>query len=185
MPTFTSLRERRLWFGVVFIVATIYATLGLAGQFAALIPANGVIENTFFGVFLVIVFVLFGNGMRKRTSKGEFWVTLGIVAAYAMAMLRLFVNPNERTHLVEYSIVAVLIYEALAERKRNGGNVWNPAIFTMLATALIGLVDELIQAVLPNRVFDPIDIGFNAFAGVMAVVSILVLSAVRNRFSRV
>jgi hypothetical protein len=37
-----------------------------------------------------------------------------------------------------------------------------PAVLAVVITALLGLLDESIQALLPNRVFDMIDVGFNA-----------------------
>jgi len=46
---------------------------------------------------------------------------------------------------------------------------------------LIGVLDECIQAFLPNRVFDPLDILFNALAAVMAVVASAALTWARRR----
>ena len=39
----------------------------------------------------------------------------------------------------------------------------------MLAAGLVGVLDECIQLLLPSRVFDPVDMLFNALAAVMAV----------------
>ena len=39
----------------------------------------------------------------------------------------------------------------------------------VLVTTLFGVLDEVIHAFLPSRVFDPIDLLFNFMAGVMAV----------------
>ena len=58
-----------------------------------------------------------------------------------------------------------------------------PMIAVVLASA-IGIVDELIQLIIPSRVFDPIDIGFNVFAAVMGVaVSSAIAWATRPRTS--
>ena len=48
-------------------------------------------------------------------------------------------------------------------------------------TALLGWIDEGIQFLLPNRVYDIIDVGFNALAGLMAVVAMLVLGWARKQ----
>lgn len=61
--------------------------------------------------------------------------------------------PEERTHRIEYSVVAILIHEALAEQASNRGRVPAPALLTILLTALVGALDEGVQAWLPNRVF--------------------------------
>jgi VanZ family protein len=44
----------------------------------------------------------------------------------------------------------------------------------------LGCLDEGIQAILPNRVYDIRDIGFNAAAGLMAMAAILVLARARR-----
>lgn len=88
-------------------------------------------------------------------------------------------NPAERTHLIEYGIVAALIHQALLERARHGRHVPGPAALTVAVTALLGLLDELIQAVLPSRVFDWTDVFFNALAGFMIIAARLALAPVR------
>ncbi len=45
----------------------------------------------------------------------------------------------------------------------------------------MGVLDELIQGVLPGRVFDPRDILFNVLAGLLAVVAIFALRWARGR----
>ena len=51
----------------------------------------------------------------------------------------------------------------------------------MLATGLIGVIDECIQLLLPSRVFDPIDMLFNVLAAVMAVTASTALGWARKR----
>ena len=89
--------------------------------------------------------------------------------------------PMERTHIIEYGVVAVFIHQALMERVSQGGRVPVPAILAILAIALAGVIDECIQAVLPSRVFDLRDILFNAFAGLMAIGSSKALTWVHSR----
>ena len=50
----------------------------------------------------------------------------------------------------------------------------------MAATVLLGWLDEGIQWLLPNRVYDIRDVGFNALAAVMAVGASLALSRARQ-----
>ncbi len=45
----------------------------------------------------------------------------------------------------------------------------------------MGLIDELIQWFLPNRVFDPIDIVFNTAAAVLAVSAAVLLARIKHR----
>ena len=49
-----------------------------------------------------------------------------------------------------------------------------------LPAALLGLLDEGIQAILPNRFFDLRDVRFNALAGLMAIPASLALARARR-----
>ena len=71
---------------------------------------------------------------------------------------------EERTHLFEYALVAALVHEALLERRDNGRRVPTPTLLALLISLLLGLLDESIQYLLPNRVFDPVDVAFNSLA---------------------
>jgi hypothetical protein len=106
-------------------------------------------------------------------------VAIGVALAFLMVASRIS-SWEERTHLIEYGIVAALIHQALLERLRNGRNVPVPAALAMGATGVLGVIDECIQAVLPNRVFDPRDIFFNAFAGFMVVAGRLAIAPQRQ-----
>jgi len=183
MSLFTSKRERRLWFWVLAVIVAIYTTLGFAGTLAAYLRARNLLNTSFFIAFLVVVAVIAGSGLIRRPKWREILVGIGIIAVYVTMMFRLFVSPEERTHLFEYGLVAVLIYLALTERARNGHPVPVPAVLAIDVTALLGWIDEGIQAILPNRVYDFIDVGFNALAGLMAIVAILVLGWARRRVS--
>ena len=91
---------------------------------------------------------------------------------------------EERSHLIEYGVLGVFTYEALAERARQGRRVPLPPLLAALTTAALGVVDEGIQWFLPTRVFDPQDILFNLLAGTMAIGAVLVLAWARRRTSR-
>ncbi len=107
-------------------------------------------------------------------------MAVGIMAVYLWAIVRIE-SPEERTHLIEYSLVAILIYQALIESKSNGRKVPSLAVLAIVVTALLGWLDEGFQAILPNRVYDIRDVGFNALAGLMAVIASLALARVRRR----
>lgn len=176
MSLFTSNRERRLWLWTIAIVGAIYATLSLQGRLAAFLRDLDMLVNAYIFLLLLMVLAIVVNGLKRQWGKYEIWVALGIIAVYGMLLLRLFLSPEERTHLFEYGLVGILIFEALSERKKHDQRVWSPAITAIIVTALIGWLDESIQAILPNRVYDIRDVGFNALAGLMAVVSSLSLA---------
>lgn len=182
MPAFGSDRERRLWIWTSSVVAAIYLTLGVAGQLSAELRDRGLLDGIFVLGFVLAVVAVATKALRSRPGGIEITVLAGVAAAYLMAFARLGI-PDERTHLFEYSVVAVLMHEALTERAASGRRVPRPALIAFVATAALGVIDECIQALLPNRVFDVRDIGFNVLAAFLAVVASAVLSRPRHHGS--
>ena len=105
---------------------------------------------------------------------------MGAAAVYVLAFLRIS-SPEERTHLMEYGVVAISIYEALKERTSQGRRVPVPALLALSTSSLIGVVDELIQLLLPSRVFDPFDMLVNVLASTTAVTASAALGWARRR----
>ena len=181
MSLFTSNRERRLWLWTLVVLVTIYSTLGLAQTLAGVLRDRGLLAGVVWVSMLLIMAAVVIQGLKRRPGGAEVGVALGIVAVYLLMFLRMASTPAERTHLIEYTVVALLIHEALTERASNSHSVPRPAITAIVATALLGLLDEGIQALLPSRVFDPVDILFNVLAAVMAVAASAALAQVRRR----
>ena len=182
---FTSARERRLWLWTLAVVVAIYSTLGLAATLARILGDRGLIDGFFFVCFLLVLAAIVTQGLKTRPGGVEIGVALGIAAVYLLVIVRMAIPAAERTHLIEYGVVAVLIYDALRERVSQGRRVPVPALLAILATTLVGVLDESIQAFLPNRVFDPQDILFNVLAAVMAVSASAALTWARRRGKRI
>ena len=130
------------------------------------------------GMLLVGMTVL-TQGLKARPGGVEVGVALGVAVVYFLVLLRMAIP--ERSHLMEYSVVAVFVYEALSERASQGRRVPVPALLAIAATTLIGALDEGIQVFLPDRVFDVVDILFNFLAGVMAVAAMAALGWAQRR----
>lgn len=167
---FTSKRERRLWIALAIVLVAIYATLGQAPAIVAALGADILASagaNLVFAIIalLVVIPVFF---IDKRLARAEIAVGAGILTVYLLAWLRLG-SWEERTHLFEYALVAALIHEALLERRDNGLPVPAPALLALLASILLGFIDEGVQYFLPNRVFEPIDVAFNSIAATMII----------------
>ncbi len=184
MPLFSSARERRLWTALLIVLGAIYATLGTAPDIAALLRER--VDLTAMMVFLslvalVVISILF---VRRRPGRAEIALAVGIVIVYVMAWLRIGVaSPEERTHLFEYSLVAALVHEALLERRDNGRRVPAPAILALIISVFLGWLDEGIQSLLPNRVYDLMDVAFNGLAATMIIGSRWLLDFLRHKVS--
>ncbi len=183
MTLFSSVRERRLWVWTTALVVGIYSTLGLARTLAGVLRDRGLFDGAFILGFFLIIMAIIVQAVRTRRNGFEIGVMLAFVAVYIMVFARMGI-PEERTHLFEYSAVALFILEALRERRSQGRRVPLPALVAIGMTSVLGTIDEVIQWFLPNRVFDPIDIGFNVLAAVMAVTASVTLGWVRQRTTR-
>ena len=184
VAVFSSARERRLWLWTLAVVLAIYSTLALAQVLTRALLESGVLGASFPLVsFLVamslVTATVVAHGLKARPGGVQIAVALGVTAAYLLVFLRM-AGPEERSHLIEYGVVGVFIYEALTERASHGRRVPAVPVLAILATAAIGLLDEFIQVFLPSRVFDPLDILFNLLAAAMAVGASVALAWARR-----
>jgi hypothetical protein len=176
---FTSTRERRLWFCVLLVLLAIWATLPLAGTLTELLARyRHLVDDAYVLAFFTTLAAMAALALSRRPGLREIWALLGIAIVFGMLFLRIGVP--ERTHLFEYGLVAVLAHEALLERSKHRPEALLPAATAIALTALLGLFDEVLQSALPERVFDPIDIAFNAIAGTMMVTASVVLRWARD-----
>ncbi len=181
MALFVTVRERRLWLWALAAAVAIYSTLGLTGTLARRTSEGGDPLDVFLFFFVVglLAMTVLAYGLQIRPRGVEIGVLLGIVVVYFMMFARMTLA--ERTHLIEYSVLATFIREALYEGRGGGRRIPSPGFFAILVTTLVGTIDEFLQVFLPSRVFDPIDILFNFLAAVMTVVALAVLTWIRRR----
>ena len=178
MVRFSSRRERRLWLWTLAVVALIFASLGFSGRLVDLLNDDTAGAVAFSLALLLVAATVLTDGLQSKPTRVEIAVAFGIAAVMLMVFLRLTLA--ERSHLIEYGVLAVFIHAALSERAEQGGRVRWPWLLAILITGIIGVIDESIQLALPHRVFDPVDMLFNALAATSAVVAGLALARVRR-----
>lgn len=161
MPLFASDRERRLWFWGLALQLAIYSTLGPAVTVVEVLRERNLLRVAATLVLVVAAASIAVPWVKGRPAWREIWVALGVTATYLMVWVRVE-HWEERTHLIEYSLVAVLVHQALIERRLHGRRVKAPAALVLAVTVALGWLDEGIQAALPGRVYDLRDVGFNA-----------------------
>lgn len=184
MINFTSNRERRLWIWASVVFVAIYATLFLGGRFISLMVESRAIEQSTFYLFLLLIMSFVISGWKKTAKRSEYWIYAGVFAVLGMAFLRMDLSVAERSHMFEYGLLAILIYHALLERKRNGVKLNIPALIAILIAGSIGLLDEFIQYFIPYRVFDIIDIAFNYLASAFGVLACMLVSYLQVVFTK-
>jgi VanZ family protein len=179
MPFFTSDRERRLWIWTLIVVAAIYSTLGPAQVLVSGLRERNLLRFSFALLLLLIGVAIIWRWVKQPPGWREIGLWLAAAAVYTFAFFRVE-SLEERTHLIEYSLVAILIYQVLLERARQDRHVPYPAALAFGATVALGFLDESIQAILPRRVFDLVDVGFNTLAGFMAIIVSIALGWARG-----
>ena len=160
------------------MVAANLASLGFSGSLVDLLSDDNVAAVVFGVALLLVSAAILTQGLQSSAGGAEIAVAFGIAAVVLMLLLRLTLA--ERTHLIEYGVLAVFIHAALTERVDQGRHVRAPALLAICAVAFVGLLDESIQLALPHRVFDPEDLLFNTLAAATTVSAGLLLAAVRR-----
>ena len=161
-----------MWLVALAAAAAIFSTLWFGGRLAAELADRGLLEvaSAFLflaGMILVATTVLVQGLVRKPSG-----INLVIAAGAATILLMLFLRTAvlaERSHLIEYAVLGVFVYAALAERAAAGRRVRFAWFWALALTTLIGALDEALQLLIPDRHFDPVDILFNFLAASFAI----------------
>ena len=183
MSLFTSKRERKLWYWTIAATLAIISGIWLSGSLAEFLRDRGLLTTAFWIAIILVILTVLINGIKSRPSGMEVVIWIGLGAIYLLVALRMNV-PEERSHLIEYGVLAVFILEALRERRTQIGSPKYAAWSALGLTTAIGILDEGIQLVVPERVFDFIDIGFNFIAASLAIGGSVAIEWVRIRVSK-
>ncbi len=181
-PGIRSARERRLWLCAGGLLLAIYASLYSVRPVAEWLREHNLLRLTIFGLFLIAALAVLRWSPARRPGRRE----IGVLALFAVLYLLVLSQvrwPEERFHLLEYGLLAVLVYAALLERQQPGAQMrWSAprALAAALLTGGAGWIDESIQYLLPNRSYDWVDVGLKLLAAVLAIAAIAALAEARR-----
>jgi len=182
MILFKSDREKRLWLVTLFVIVAIFSTL-IIGQPLQQLFANQNFQAALFWLGMILTaFLIIYHGLKSKSGNYIIGVYIGLFAVYIMLFLRL--GLPERSHLIEYSVLAIFIHQALTERYKNDPKPYKAGFFAAALSCIIGVFDESIQLIIPDRVFDTNDIIFNCFAVLGAIGSSMCLQWARNKIKK-
>jgi hypothetical protein len=116
---------------------------------------------------VAIIFYTFIFKLKVREISQYIWLISGI-SIYTYYIMELKSSPEEAIHFLEYGLLPYFIFRALSHRIKD----WTVYISTLLYVALIGISDEFLQWLMPHRVWDFRDIGFNIMAGGIFIISL-------------
>ncbi len=166
MGLFISKKEQLLWITTCIVVLGIYSTLGLAGDLADYFVEQNLFTLLYLIGFLLTGLVITAFGFTKKSRPIEWLIYIVVFISLIMVFTRSGISMVERTHLFEYGLVSVLIFNALLERK---SSMLASTLLAFLITTILGSIDEILQYFLPNRVFDWLDILRNTIAGFVGI----------------
>ena len=164
------------------MVVAIYSTADLARMLADALRESGLLELTsdMFNVGMLLVgAMILVQGLRERSRGVEVGFALGVAAIAIIGFAR-GISAAERSHLIEYTVLALIVHEALLERRDQGRRVPVPAVLAIAGTTLAGVVDECIQFFVPSRTFDWFEVLGDLVGSVVAVGSSVSLRGVRR-----
>ncbi len=117
--------------------------------------------GTYFLIYLIF---------QKQVRKISVYTAFVSISLACLALLKyMCVTGAERFHLLLYGILSCVVFWAMKLDVRNR----NVYLYTTILVFLLGTIDEIIQGILPMRVFDIRDIFMNCLSGGMGVLFIL------------
>ncbi|MFH1867582.1 MAG: VanZ family protein [Candidatus Omnitrophota bacterium] len=175
------------WVGLWTIV--VYSTLYIARPASAFIrrgiPHYGVFVNTIVLLLalevLFIIYAIYKSDFFKKRSTVVFLFLAVTIYTILISRVRL---AEEKIHFIEYGLLSLLVYRALLLDIKG----WWIYLLTFAVVFILGWVDEGIQYVLPNRVYDIRDVVMNGVGGLIGLVFIFIIEsdkfAARRRLLR-
>ena len=158
----------------IFTYTAILSTLFTGNPLRKVLPSQDL-----HAVLFLIGMLLVGSSCALNFRSLPSWrgraVYFGIAALLLMFFLRL--SLNERSHLIEYSILSLFVFNAF---EKKGWTKYKRYRSTFGLCFGLGVLDELLQYFLPNRVMDGEDIVFNTLAIGFVLLNHLVMEWIKK-----
>jgi glycopeptide antibiotics resistance protein len=179
-----SSEKRRAWIYVGVMMICILLTLPttpILWKFAIDVLGTGVNDVGYLLFLLIFAGVGFYAGRRfSGPNKKALLLLSGFAIVYFYLLKYQCKFPAERLHLVEYGLLAYLLYKALQLDLPSA----KAYILGFVIASAFGFLDEFIQYILPNRWFELRDAMTNVLAaglGLLAVRVVLNPDSTRDR----
>ena len=167
-----------LWIGLIYVSIPFVRRVreAFAGRWPAEFIGVGVIV-TVLGALVISIMMLRRRQPGRRLADAAFLLAVALIAVVWTG--RLMDRPEEAVHFVEYGVLGLLLYRALADRIPDSTVYVAATLFGLL----VGTVDEFIQWLVPGRFWDFRDIVLNG--GAVALVQIAIWRLIERPPSRV
>jgi hypothetical protein len=153
------------WLWVILCAAVIFFTVPMARKIQSFVTALA--GRSFFGYFVLFaaaatflgLFYILYFRLKIRAIPNYIWLVL-ISVTYVYFTLKLWPNPEEAVHFIEYGLLGFFLYRALRHNIRDNSIY----LVAFLIGSIVGTFDEILQWVVPQRYFDLRDVGLNALS---------------------
>lgn len=109
--------------------------------------------------------------LRIRNFFPYFFLLL-IIAVYLVATIKLWAVPEEAIHFLEYGLLSGAFFRVFRHNLKD----WGIHVACVLSGSLVSFADELLQWVLPSRIWDLRDVGLNIFSCVLVQLGLLIIT---------
>jgi hypothetical protein len=162
----------RSWALLAGYILLIYATLPFVrGAVIALRQQHLLGASVTLLYFAAAVAVVYHVVFDVRLSDRIAFIALVLLAGITGSLILGLSVAEERIHFAQYGLMALLARSALAWRRPP----LQQYVGAIVIASAAGWVDELIQAALPDRVYDLRDVAINAVAALLAIAAYEVL----------
>ena len=161
----------------LFIFTTLPVIPGFFQKLAKLVPLSLTV-NCALSLFLCLIVIIFV--CRLERNKVQALVALGGTGGFLILVLVRIQVPVERIHIFEYGILAILFFRAIAPDLSH----LKAYLISFELASVMGVVDELIQNVLPNRHFQFTDVILNVSGAAVGLAACYLYSFLKNKHLR-
>ncbi len=150
-------------------VALIYSTLPLTPRlffflWKRLGPSLKVVINISLVSIGIVILYLFYERLKRRRLTARLGL-LVVIAVYSLLIIYYTPIAQERVHLVEYGFLGYLALRVFRTMRSR-----DMKYLAVIATIIIvGYADELIQRMLPSRVYELRDVYMNILSGLLGL----------------
>lgn len=162
------------WINAAIFLSIIYATLGIVRPVVNFLRTTGSLNTVVYGMLLLfIVFLVRLLITFKVKGFIRYILLMLLIGIYGLSLKYLVVAPEERIHFIEYGLLYLLICIALSFTIKK---TWVLSITAFFSASAAGYIDELIQHILPSRVYDIRDVGLNMLSALLMFIFMLICS---------
>jgi VanZ family protein len=163
------LRERP-WSAFWCYVAMVFATVPFARDVVLTLRNTNLLGAAVIALYAVAVaFVVYHVFFDLRHADWVAFLTVAALISVLAALLLGLEVPEERVHFLQYGLMGLLGRRALAEPAGERDAALRAIALAFALGSVLGLLDEVLQGIVPSRVFDWRDVALNAAATAIAL----------------